>query len=87
MTQLDWIMVGVYLVIAVIISVRAKVCGVGGVERPIARCEWIMLGIGTPTAIYLIIRHPWYCLIWACVGSLIAICMAVRKLNRGGYNV
>jgi len=82
MTQLDWIMVCMYIVVAIIASVLLKTKGVAGVDYTMRKFEYILLGVGFIVSLYLIIRHPWYCLMWACVGSLITVSMSIRKLRR-----
>jgi len=75
MTSLDWIMLCVYLVVAVFATIRVYVCGVVGLNHTgNTKVEVVLCAIGLPVSIYLIIRHPWMCLLWFVVGSIVSIC-------------
>jgi len=82
MNKLDWIMFVAYLVISIIAIVQLKTKGVAGVDYSPGKSWWTVLGIGLMISIYLIVRHPWYCLIWACVGSLLSGAHMYIKLRR-----
>ena len=78
MNGTDWVMLGLYIVISVIALVRIK-SGNFGYEGTGIK---IVAGIGFLVSVYLIVRHPWYCLIWFCLGSVISIVTTLYKLKR-----
>ena len=74
MNTLDWIMLGLYLVVAVVATIRVHVCGVVGYNHTgNQKVEMALLAIGLPVALYLLIRHPWMCLLWFAAGSIASI--------------
>jgi len=89
MTTLDWLMLGVYLIVAVVSTIRVHVCGVLLVDHTgNQKVEMVLFAIGIPAALYLLIRHPLMCLLWFVaggVGSLLWHLVVRRMVVRVRY--
>lgn len=73
MTSLDWTVLAMYLAVSIVSTLRVLIVGVLGMNHNgNPKVEMMLFVVGTPAAIYLLVRHPWMCLLWFVVGSIVS---------------
>ena len=81
MTVLDWYMLGVYMVIVVTTCIRKFTVNQVDIYNVSNVVYYVLIGIGMLVSVYLIVRHPWYMLIWFILGSIVRIGYLLRRCN------